>query len=144
MEPKLIRKDIKYQKKTLAIVSVLVISLFIGGSFALLSSSDETEEVVTFKTGNFNLEVTTTGTLSLDGEVPKSYDDGFKNSDITLTLTNTGSLEVGKYEVKLDGDTGTTLDANYIRYSVSDDEGKTYLASKLLSETNNIIYTGYV
>ena len=144
MEPKLIRKDIKYQKKTLAIVSVLVINLFIGGSFALLSSSDETEEVVTFKTGNFNLEVTTTGTLSLDGEVPKSYDDGFKNSDITLTLTNTGSLEVGKYEVKLDGDTGTTLDANYIRYSVSDDEGKTYLASKLLSETNNIIYTGYV
>ncbi len=143
MEPKLIRKDIKYQKKTLIIVSLLVISLFVGGSFALLSSSDETEEVVTFKTGNFNLEVATAGTLSLDGEVPKSYDDGFKNSDITLTLTNTGSLEIGKYEVKLDGDTGTTLDANYIRYSVSDDEEKTYLASKLLSETNNIIYTGY-
>ncbi len=143
MEPKLVRKDIKYQKKTLMIVSLLVISLFIGGSFALLSSSDETEEVVTFKTGNFNLEVATTGTLSLDGEVPKSYDDGFKNNDITLTLTNTGSLEIGKYDVKLEGDTGTTLDANYIRYSVSDDEGKTYLASKLLSETNNIIYTGY-
>ncbi len=143
MEPKLIRKDIKYQKKTLIVVSLLVISLFVGGSFALLSSSDETEEVVTFKTGNFNLEAKTTGTLSLDGEVPKSYDDGFKNNDITLTLTNTGSLEIGKYDVKLEGDTGTTLDASYIRYSVSDDEGKTYLASKLLSETNNIIYTGY-
>ncbi len=143
MEPKLIRKDINYQKKILVIVSVLVISLFIGGSFSLLSSSDETEEVVSFKTGNFNLEVATTGTLSLEGELPKSYDDGFKNNDITLTLTNTGSLEIGKYEVKLEGDTETTLDANYIRYSVSEDDGKTYLASKLLSDTNNIIYTGY-
>ena len=49
MEPKLKRKEFKNQKKTLIIVSILVISLFIGGSFALLSNKSETGEVVSFQ-----------------------------------------------------------------------------------------------
>ena len=50
-----------------------------------------------------------------------------------------------KYEVKLIADTNqtSTLQEQYIKYAVSTDNGTTYSTPKKLSETNNIIYTGY-
>ncbi len=144
MEPELKKKEFQNQKKILIIVSVLVISLFLGSSFSLLTSHEETGEVINFKTGDLNMQVTSVGTLNLNEELPKSDEDALANSEeITLTLHNNGSLEIGKYEIKLVSNGTTTLDSNCIKFSVSEDGGTNYLETKLLSETNNIIYTGY-
>lgn len=149
-EPKLIKKNtltemiIAKQKKYLIIAIFCVITLFVGSSYALLTNFDKTDDVVTFKTGNLNMTVNNT-LINLEGKLPESDTNGLLNATpITLTLTNTGTMFIDGYEVKLVSDKNqtSTLEDKYIKYSISED-GTSYSTPSILTENSNIIFTGY-
>ena len=154
-EPKLIKKDtltdivIKKQKRILIIAVFCVITLFIGSSYALLTNFDKTDNVVNFKTGNLNMSVNNTaGLINLNNKLPESDTDGLKNATpVVLTLTNTGTLKIEGFDVKLVSENSTTnvstLKEDYIKYAISLDNGVTYSTPSILSTNKNIIYSGY-
>ena len=150
-EPCLKKKDdVKGQRKYLVLAVTLVVILFCGSSYALLTNFDKTDEVVNISTGNLSVTINNTDELinhELNNKLPESDRDGLVNAaPITLTITNNGTLPIVKYEVKLLSDTDenkvTTLGYNYIKYAISLD-GTNYSDAKTLQETNNIIHTGY-
>ena len=134
-EPRLIKKAsltevaIKKQKQILIIAVICVITLFIGSSYALLTNFDKTDNVVTFKTGNLNMSVNNTdGLINLNNKLPESDETGLQNATpVVLTLTNTGTIDIMKFEVKLVKEDSTTnvstLDEKYIKYAISTDGG---------------------
>ena len=155
-EPNLIRKDtltdkvINKQKRILIIAVLCVLTLFIGSSYALLTNFDKTDNVINFTTGNLNITVTNSGdslTLTeLNGKLPETDQTGLQNATpIVLTLTNTGTMNIMRYDVKLTSDATktSTLDEKYIKYAISLDNGTTYSSPSILTENDNIIYTGY-
>ena len=156
-EPNLIKKisitdnAILKQKRILIIAILCVITLFISSSYALLTNFDKTDNVINFQTGNLNMTVTTSNNqlilTELNGKLPESDAVGLQNATpIQLTLTNTGSMFIDGYEVKLVSETGTTnkstLEDKYIKYAISED-GTTYSTPKLLTEHDNTIFVGY-
>ena len=151
-EPTLIKRNDRImdkQKRILIIATVLVVTLFFGTSYALLTNFDTTSEVVTITVGNLNATITNTDNLvnhELSGGLPESDSDGLTNaSPITLTITNTGTINIMKYELKLvsDANQTSTLAYNCIKYAISTDNGTTYSTPANLADSNNIIYTGY-
>ena len=154
-EPKLIKKRgitdaaINKQKKILIIAIFCVITLFISTSYALLTNFDKTDNVVVFQTGNLNMSVNNTeGLINLNNKLPESDTDGLANATpIVLTLTNTGTILIQGFDVKLVSENSTTnvstLSEDYIKYAISLDNGSTYQTPSILSSNNNIIYTGY-
>ncbi len=144
-EPKLI-KNSNNNKLPFIYIMALVLTIFIGSSYALLSSNhvltkDNSEEAIVFKTGDLNLELTKDGNLELGEEYPKSDDEGKDNTAIKLTFTNTGTIDICRYEVKLVSDSESTLDSKYLKYIISEDDETKYSEPKNLDDTN-IIYTG--
>ena len=154
-EPKLIKKRgitdaaINKQKKILIIAIFCVITLFISTSYALLTNFDKTDNVVVFQTGNLNMSVNNTeGLINLNNKLPESDTDGLANATpIVLTLTNTGTILIQGFDVKLVSENSTTnvstLSEDYIKYAISLDNGATYQTPSILSSNDNIIYTGY-
>ena len=150
-EPKLIKKSsitdraINKQKKILIIAVFCVITLFISSSYALLTNFDKTDNVITIKSGNLTITVAA-DTINLNNKLPESDESGLQGTASTITLTNSGTMNIEGYDVKLVSETGTTnvsnLDSKYIKYAISLD-GTAYTEPKLLSSNNNIIYTGY-
>ena len=150
-EPNLIRKSsitdraINKQKKILIIAVFLVITLFISSSYALLTNFDKTDNVITIKSGNLTMTIAG-DTVNLNNKLPVSDADGLTENPTVITLTNTGTMNIEGYDVKLISEEGTnnvsTLDSKYIKYAISLDN-TTYTEPKLLSSNNNIIYTGY-
>ena len=138
-EPKLIKKGNKFmnkEKKVLIVSVFLIVILFIGSSYALLTNFDSTDEVITVSTGNLNMTVNNV-LLNLNDKLTNA-------SPITLTFTNTGSLNIMKYDVKLVNDSSqtSTLSYNYIKYAISLD-GTNYQTPANLGTSNNVIFTGY-
>ena len=145
-------KAIRNQKKILIVSVFFIVAMFLGTSYALLTNFDKTDNVISVKTGNLSMSVQvknesgTVGTINLDGKLPESDADGLANaSPIVLTLTNTGTLNIMKYDVKLVKDTTktSTLDYSYIKYAISLDNGVTYKPVQNLQSVNNVIYTGW-
>ena len=154
-EPKLIKKRgitdaaINKQRKILIIAIFCVITLFISTSYALLTNFDKTDNVVVFQTGNLNMSVNNTeGLINLNNKLPESDTDGLANATpIVLTLTNTGTILIQGFDVKLVSENSTTnvstLSEDYIKYAISLDNGNTYQTPSILSSNDNIIYSGY-
>ena len=154
-EPKLIKRRgitdaaINKQRKILIIAIFCVITLFISTSYALLTNFDKTDNVVVFQTGNLNMSVNNTeGLINLNNKLPESDTDGLANATpIVLTLTNTGTILIQGFDVKLVSENSTTnvstLSEDYIKYAISLDNGATYQTPSILSSNDNIIYSGY-
>lgn len=153
MEPKLVKKEnftdksINRQKKILMLSILAAITVFLGSSYALLTNFDATGEVVTITTGDLSMTINNTnGLINLNNKEPESDTTGLLTTAISLTLTNTGNIKIGGYDVKLISETSetdiSTLDENYIKYAISED-GTTYTTPSILSENNNIVYAGY-
>ena len=154
-EPKLIKRRgitdaaINKQRKILIIAIFCVITLFISTSYALLTNFDKTDNVVVFQTGNLNMSVNNTeGLINLNNKLPESDTDGLANATpIVLTLTNTGTILIQGFDVKLVSENSTTnvstLSEDYIKYAISLDNGNTYQTPSILSSNDNIIYSGY-
>ena len=150
-EPKLIKKSsitdraINKQRKILIIAVFCVITLFLSSSYALLTNFDKTDNVITIKSGNLTVTVAA-DTINLNNKLPESDESGLQGTASTITLTNSGTMNIEGYDVKLVSETGTAnvtdLDSKYIKYAVSLD-GTAYTKPKLLSSNNNIIYTDY-
>ena len=150
-EPNLVRKSsitdraINKQKKILIIAVFLVITLFISSSYALLTNFDKTDNVITIKSGNLTMTIAG-DTVNLNNKLPVSDEDGLRETPTTITLTNTGTMNIEGYDVKLISEEGTnnvsTLDSKYIKYAISLDN-TTFSDPQILSSNNNIIYTDY-
>ena len=151
-EPMLIKKEsftdklITKQKRILIVSVFAVLFLFVGSSYALLTNFDKTDEVVTITTGNLNMSINNTaGLINLEGEFPTSDADALESNSniISLTLTNSGTIDIMKYDVKLVNDESktSTLNHDHIKYAIKD--GATFQTPKILSSNNDIIYTGY-
>ena len=134
----LMDKTIKEQRKVLIIATFFLVTLFLGSSYALLTNFDTKENAVNVATGNLNMSVGITntsgtpGTINLNGKLPENDTDGLANATpVVLTLKNTGTMNIMKYEVKLVTDADetkvSTLESQYIKYAISLDNGATYL-----------------
>ena len=151
-EPNLIKKNLTEramdkQKKILIIAVLCVITLFIGTSYALLTNFDKTDNVITIKSGNLTMTVAN-DLITLNNKLPESDTDGLTNATpVVITLTNTGTMDIMKYDVKLVKEDSTTnvstLEDQYIKYAISTDGGTTYNTANILTSKNNIIFTGY-
>ena len=134
------------QKKILIITILCVITLFIGTSYALLTNFDKADNVITIKSGNLTMTVSN-DLITLNNKLPESDTEGLANAiPAVITLTNTGTMDIMKYEVKLIKENSTnisTLDDQYIKYAISTDGGTTYDTPNILTSNNNIIFTGY-
>ena len=151
-EPSLIKKNLTEramdkQKKILIIAMLFVVTLFIGTSYALLTNFDKTDNVITIKSGNLTMTVAN-DLITLNNNLPESDTDGLTNATpVVITLTNTGTIDIMKYDVKLVKEDSTTnvstLEEQYIKYAISTDGGTTYNIANILTSNNNIIFTGY-
>ncbi len=151
-EPSLIKKNLTEramdkQKKILIIAVLCVITLFIGTSYALLTNFDKTDNVITIKSGNLTMTVSN-DLITLNNKLPESDAEGLANSTpVVITLTNTGKIDIMKYDVKLVKEDSTTnvstLEDQYIKYAISTDGGTNYNTANVLTSNNNIIFTGY-
>ncbi len=139
-------KAIQKQKQILVVAVLLVITLFIGTSYSLLTNFDQNNSVTEFVSGNLKLRVNDPlkGLISLSGTASSNDEEGLKNAiPMVLTFTNTGSQDIKKYVVKLEKDKTSTIDTNYIKYAISLDNGVSYTKPSILANSNDIIYTGY-
>ena len=156
MEPNLTKMDDNFlinQKKYLILSIVFVVILFISSSYALLTNFDTADNVVNVSTGNLNMTINNTDSLvnhELSGKYPETDANGFLNaSPITLTFTNTGTMDIMKYVVKLMPDSDpskvSTLSTNCIKYAISLNLADTLEDSIVgnLGSNNSIIFTGY-
>ncbi len=150
-EPNLIKKEgitdnaISKQRKILIFSVLCVVTLFLGTSYSLLTNFDKTDDVVSFKTGDLNMTVNNT-LINLENKLPETDDSGLKNSKpVVLTLTNTGSLTIMKFDVKLitNSKKESTLENKYLKYAISTDNGVSYSSPEILSTNSSIIYSGY-
>ena len=133
------------QKKILIIAVLCVITLFIGTSYALLTNFDKTDNVITIKSGNLTMTVAN-DLITLSNKLPESDTDGLTNATpVIITLTNTGTIDIMKYDVKLVKEDSTTnvstLEDQYIKYVISTDGGTNYNTASILTSNNNIIFT---
>lgn len=149
----LINKITDKQKKVLMILLVIeiffVLTLFIASSYALLTNYDTIDNAINFKTGNLNVTLTSLGNplvlTELNGKLPESDQVGLQNAlPVVLTLTNTGSMFIEGYEIKLIKEENkiSNLDEKYIKYSISEDDIN-YSEPTILTENNNIVFSGY-
>ena len=149
-EPMLVKKEkltdrlMKKKNKVLIIAVFFILTIVIGSSYALLTNFDQTEEVITISTGNLTMTINNV-LVDLNNKLPESDANGLTNaSPVTVTVTNTGTMNIMKYELKLlnDSTQTSTLPYNYIKFAISED-GTNYSEPKNLGSVNNIIFTGY-
>lgn len=148
-EPNLVKKKsftekiMGKQKVILGFAVALIITLFAGTSYSLLTSFDMPNNAIIIKDGDLRMTMNNTdGEIVLKDKSPESDEVGLKNATpIVLTFSNTGNINIMKYEVMLNKEGNTTIDEKNIRYSYSTDLGVHYTVPKSLD--NNIIYTGY-
>ena len=113
-----------------------------------MTNFTQKEDAITFSTGNLEMTILngeeTFSLINLNNRLPESDSNGLANATvIPITLKNTGTITIGTYEVKLVTDLNavSTLNEEYIRFSVSEDN-ITYSSPSTLITNNNIIYTG--
>ena len=151
-EPNLVKKNltekIMDKKKQVLIIAVFcIITLFLGTSYALLTNFDKTDNVITIKSGNLTMTVAN-DLITLSNKLPESDTDGLANATpVIITLTNTGTMDIAIYDVKLVKEDSTTnvstLEDQYIKYAISKDGGNTYSSASTLTTNDNIIFAGY-
>ena len=127
-EPVLVKKNltekIMNKKNQVLIIAIFcVITLFLGTSYALLTNFDKTDNVITIKSGNLTMTVAN-DLITLSNKLPESDTDGLTNATpVIITLTNTGTIDIMKYDVKLVKEDSTTnvstLEDQYIKYAIN-------------------------
>ena len=77
--------------------------------------------------------------VTLSSKYPTTDEIGLSNTNepLSITLTNTGTLNIGEYDVKLVTDSSKTsnLEYQYIKFAVSTDNS-TYSTPKTLEEVS--------
>jgi len=153
-EPNLIKKiknlpdtQIENQKKVLVLSILCMVILLLSSSYAMMKNFDKTDDVVEYQIGELAMSILNgekVFSLLTINNIPESDEDGLLNATaIPITIKNTGTLEVGIYNLMLVADPTktTTMNLDYIKYSVSLDGGTTYLIPVSLGK-NDIIYSG--
>ena len=133
--------------KTLPVVLVLfgVLSLATGITFALLSSSEESEKIQIIKSGVIELTLTESGSFDLLDVNQMTDTLGFEQEKYhQFTIENTGDAD-SKYRILLldDADTivtfdGTVLNDKYVRVGLEVDGEKMLVQN--LNEVSRVIY----
>ena len=154
-------KKNKNNIKLLVSVSILMLVLIIGTTYAWYRITRSSDTINKIKAGSLEMTLDDTATegIKLLNEVPRSYLQGMKTKEYTFTLTNTGTT-TNDYTIYLDDvlkftdDQGkeititddTKLEDTKIRYILlKDGESAASTKSKLLSAaTERIIDTGKI
>ena len=109
------------RKYILFLVSILVILLVIGITYAWLTQTVIGEKVHSMRVGTFKFSLSEENSLTLDSAEFLKDSDGLNQDGFKFTVENTG-VGYGNYSVYLDDDTlssnQTRIDDKFIRYSL--------------------------
>lgn len=147
-------KDIKLFKNQVLIVGICVFALvvsFLGGSYALFTSSSSAGEYNSLNVGDLEISYVDTGAgygdiLSLNGAFPMSDVDGAATTPYRFSVENKGSIPLD-FRIKLkddesiieqDGCSGKLIDKNYVMVKV-DSNDPVVLSS--LADSDYVIYS---
>ena len=148
-------KDIKLFKNQVLIVGICVFALvvsFIGGSYALFTSSSSAGEYNSLSVGDLEISYVDTGAgygdvLSLNGAYPMSDVDGAQTTPYRFSIENKGTIPLD-FRIKLlddesiiqqDGCGSNLIDKNYVMVKLDNNQPVT-LGS--LESNGYVIYSG--
>ena len=152
MEPEIKKKPtitemaIKNQKTILVIAVCLIITLFVGTSYSMLTNFDNyNPNTMQIEKNGGKISVNNTKDIvTLTSRIKYNDEDGIKETRaVVFTITNTGDKDINNLKIKLvkDKDKVSDLDENNIKYSLSTDLGVNYTNTRLLKDNDNIIET---
>ena len=145
MEPELKKKnklDIILHSQTIVTCATIfvVLMIVIGASYALLSGEDKTKDI-SVKVGNMEAVLNSTSeTLTFMDDNKNAISDivGLQTNGYDFSLTNTGTTDIGYYEIRLinQENKDSTLPHKYLRFSINEGNPNT------LADTNDLVYYG--
>lgn len=140
-------KNIRRQIAVNVLIIVLMVILVKGVSFSMNNTPMDDNKNVLIKTGNMQV------VLNIPNEKYEFFDtaklitsdiQGKKSDGYTFSITNTGSIPIEYYEIRLVDQEGkvSTLPHKYLSFIVSKDNG-VYSDIENLGDNDSIIYSGY-
>lgn len=133
------------------IINVLIIAvaifLFKGISYSAETKSTKENKDVLIKTKNMQVVLSVPeDDNSFINVLNESVSDsvGLKQNGYSFSMTNTGSIPIEYYEIRLVDQEGkvSTLPHKYLRFTINKDNGK-YEDVKNLGDNDSILYYGY-
>ena len=119
---KIDKKDNKKSFKSIIIVSILLLVMLLGSSYALFSTVRNANKNVEVEAGTFKINFADTNYINLTNAYPMTDQEGLNTSSYSFTITNEGNIN-SKYNVSLEEKDGNTLDKRYIKYSIRENNG---------------------
>lgn len=150
----IVLKNVKLFKNQILIVGICVFALvlsFIGGSYALFTSSSKAGEYNSLTVGDLEISYVDTGAgygdvLSLNGAYPMSNSDGANTTPYRFSLENKGTIPLD-LRIKLlddesiieeDGCSNNLIDRNYVMMKLDNNEP---IVLGSLASSDYVIYT---
>ena len=127
----------KIEVKKITFLTVFLLCLTIGTSYAFLTQVITGTKVLSIVSGTFKIDFNDGNEINIENAQPITNEEGLNTDGYTFTITNNGSIDA-KYKVTLEEKGNNTLNKEYIRYSYKKKNG-TYTTPKLLSEGLEII-----
>lgn len=127
---------LKYRIPLAILTIMIVITLFMGSSYALWKTTDYQQSINKLATGCFALDFQEEKkAIHLDNTYPMSDEKGFKTVPYRFTITNTCSTDA-KFSIYLNTlkpASGTKIDDSLIKVALVEDNDATAVAHKLNS-----------
>ena len=127
----------KIEVKKIGFLTLFLLCLTIGTSYAFLTQVITGTKVLSIVSGTFKIDFNDGNEINIENAQPITNEEGLNTDGYTFTITNNGSIDA-KYKVTLEEKENNTLNKEYIRYSYKKKNG-TYTTPKLLSEGLEII-----
>lgn len=140
-----IRMRLRYRIPLAIIAIMLVITMFLGSSYALWKVTKYQETANVIETGCFELSFTEqSSSISLKNTYPITDEKGLKTTPYMFTLKNTCTI-AADYKVYLNTlePTGTKITDTLIKYSLQKTGGSVAVASLLSGATVNKDVTNF-
>ena len=140
-------KNIKRNLLINALIIAVAIFLFKGISYSAEDKKESDNKDLLIKTENMQvvLSVPNQGYDFVDVLKDSVSDEmGLKQKGYDFTITNTGTIPIEYYEIRLVDQEGkvSTLPHKYLRFTINKDNGE-YEEVKNLGDNDSIIYYGY-
>lgn len=137
-------RPIKYRKKLRLkkiplIIAIMIVTLFFGASYAVLTVVLTGKEELNIVAGTLKIDYKDGNVINLDNTYPISDKKGMRTSVYEFSVENTGNIDA-KYTVSLEKDETieNPLDDNYVKYSLKKDNGE-WSDADLLSNVNLVL-----
>ncbi len=135
----------KNLKISVLIVLIGIISLVVGVSYAIFTTTENSNKIQIIQSGSVNLEVKELNTLNLANAKALTDSQGWDQGEYySFTITNSGNA-LASYTISVIDDTAKTnglnnlLNINYIRFGLTVNNARQDV--KTLTATNRLLYT---